>query len=240
MLIFAADVCHCQCINLCPCVLCSSCVISHTSVSHCDHSTAITAISTMSISCGCVLRTFHTGSMLDTFTADAQHFLLCAYMVPLRPAVMCLKQFCSVTSFSYITQSHHNVPAYCKRSYSLLSVSCLFTVGVPLLSAQPTHQSRWGCTTHSVPCVKWSILHCHSPSYDSHSLRYKPTPSSEGLGFDSACPPGFRTQLHVTTSLSTGGGPVSYVQLSGGVSRWFTPLACGPGSPELSKSDSDG
>ena len=65
------------------------------------------------------------------------------------------------------------------------------------------------------------------------------TPSSDGLGFDSACPPGFRTQLHVTTSLSTGGGPVSYAQLSEGVSRWFTPLACGPGSPESSKSESD-
>ena len=25
----------------------------------------------------------------------------------------------------------------------------------------------------------------------------------------------------------------------GGVSRWFTPLACGPGSPELSKSYMD-
>ena len=29
-------------------------------------------------------------------------------------------------------------------------------------------------------------------------------------------PPGFRTELHVTTLLSTGGGPVSYVQLSPG------------------------
>ena len=42
------------------------------------------------------------------------------------------------------------------------------------------------------------------------------TPSYEGLGFDSACPPGFRTQLHVTTLLSTGGGPVREVQLSEG------------------------
>ena len=42
------------------------------------------------------------------------------------------------------------------------------------------------------------------------------TLSPEGLGFDSACPPGFRTQLHVTTSLSTGGGPVSCMQLSEG------------------------
>ena len=32
---------------------------------------------------------------------------------------------------------------------------------------------------------------------------------------------------------------MSYMQLSEGVSRWFTPSACGPGSPELSKSDSD-
>ena len=31
---------------------------------------------------------------------------------------------------------------------------------------------------------------------------------------------------------------MSYVQLRG-VSRWFTPLACGPGSPELSKSYMD-
>ena len=29
------------------------------------------------------------------------------------------------------------------------------------------------------------------------------------------------------------------MQLSEGVSRWFTPLACGPGSPELSKSYMD-
>ena len=33
------------------------------------------------------------------------------------------------------------------------------------------------------------------------------TPSSEGLGFDCACPPGFRAQLHVPISLITGGGP---------------------------------
>ena len=32
---------------------------------------------------------------------------------------------------------------------------------------------------------------------------------------------------------------MSCVQLSEGVSRWFTPLACGPGSPELSKSNLD-
>ena len=34
---------------------------------------------------------------------------------------------------------------------------------------------------------------------------------------------------------------MSYLQLSegAGVSRWFTPLACGPGSPELSKSYMD-
>ena len=46
--------------------------------------------------------------------------------------------------------------------------------------------------------------------------RSKLTHSAEGLGIESACPPGFRTQLHVTTSLSTGGGPVSCVQLSEG------------------------
>ena len=50
------------------------------------------------------------------------------------------------------------------------------------------------------------------------------TPSSEGLGLDSACPPGFRTQLHVTTSLSTGGGPVSYMQLSEGGFQLVYPL----------------
>ena len=42
---------------------------------------------------------------------------------------------------------------------------------------------------------------------------YKLTPSCEDLGLDSACPPGFRTQLHVTTLLSTGGGPVRCVHL---------------------------
>jgi len=45
----------------------------------------------------------------------------------------------------------------------------------------------------------------------------KLTRSSEGFGVDSACPPGVRTQLLVTTSRSTGGGTVSYVQLSEGV-----------------------
>ena len=45
----------------------------------------------------------------------------------------------------------------------------------------------------------------------------KVTPSCEDLRFDSACPlvsGRFQTQLHMTTSLSTGGGPVTYVQLS--------------------------
>ena len=70
--------------------------------------------------------------------------------------------------------------------------------------------------------------------------RYKLTPASAGLGFDSACPPGFRTQLHVTTALSTGGGPVSYVHLSEESSRFqSTPPACDPGSPELSRSYAD-
>ena len=41
--------------------------------------------------------------------------------------------------------------------------------------------------------------------------------SSGGLGLDFVCPPGFRIQLHVTTSHSTG-SPVNYVQLSEG---WF-------------------
>ena len=41
---------------------------------------------------------------------------------------------------------------------------------------------------------------------------------------DSACPPGFRTQLHEATSLSTGGGPVSCVQLSEGGFRVVYPL----------------
>ena len=56
---------------------------------------------------------------------------------------------------------------------------------------------------------------------------------SEGLGLDSARPPGLRTQLHViiTTSLCA---PVLCVACSclRGISRRFTPLACGPGSSE--------
>ena len=39
-------------------------------------------------------------------------------------------------------------------------------------------------------------------------------PSSEGLGFNSTRPPGFQTESHVTTSLSTGGGPVSGTRVS--------------------------
>ena len=53
-------------------------------------------------------------------------------------------------------------------------------------------------------------------------------PSSEGPGFVYACPPGFGTQMRVTTVPSTGGGRVSCVQSMRGVSRWFTPLACDP------------
>ena len=52
----------------------------------------------------------------------------------------------------------------------------------------------------------------------------KLTPSSGGVGIDSACPPGFRTQLHVNTPLSTGGGPVSCVQLSEGGFQVVYPL----------------
>ena len=44
------------------------------------------------------------------------------------------------------------------------------------------------------------------------------------FGFDYACPPGFPTQLHVTTTLSTGGGPVSSVQLSEGGFQVVYPL----------------
>ena len=48
--------------------------------------------------------------------------------------------------------------------------------------------------------------------------------SLECPGFDSACAPGCRTQLHVTTSLRTGGGPVSYMQLSEGGFQVVYPL----------------
>ena len=44
------------------------------------------------------------------------------------------------------------------------------------------------------------------------------------LGLDSVCPPGFRTHLHVTTSHSTGGGPVRCVQWSGGSCQVVYPL----------------
>ena len=52
------------------------------------------------------------------------------------------------------------------------------------------------------------------------------TPFAKGLGSDSVCLPGIQTRLHVITSLRTGRGPVSCMQLSEGVSRWCTPLAC--------------
>ena len=61
------------------------------------------------------------------------------------------------------------------------------------------------------------------------------TPSSEGAGFDSACAPGFRTQVHVTTSLSTGGGPVSCVQLPKGGVQVVCPLALWSRSPGVVK-----
>ena len=45
----------------------------------------------------------------------------------------------------------------------------------------------------------------------------KTDPVLEGLGYDSVRPPVFRTQLLVTASVRTGGGPVSYDQcLRGG------------------------
>lgn len=53
---------------------------------------------------------------------------------------------------------------------------------------------------------------------------------------DSICPPGLQLRLHVRTSLTTGGGPLSFVQLPRGVLRWFTRLACGSVYPQLSKS----
>lgn len=48
-------------------------------------------------------------------------------------------------------------------------------------------------------------------------------PARVGLGSDSVCPPGFPTQLHVITSLSTGGGRVSRGNLSEGVSGCAPP-----------------
>lgn len=49
-----------------------------------------------------------------------------------------------------------------------------------------------------------------------------------------SCPPGFRTQLHMTTSLNTGGGSASCVQLP-----WGGCQVVYPGAPELSKPGSD-
>ena len=80
-------------------------------------------------------------------------------------------------------------------------------------------------------------MHLHKVQWSEDVI--KADPFFGRSGFDSACPPGFRTQLHVTTSLSTRGGPVSYLQLSEGGLQVVYPLGCGPGSPELSKSDLD-
>ena len=67
------------------------------------------------------------------------------------------------------------------------------------------------------PCNCPVIANSLTYSWSSgRRTRSKLTPSTEGLGFDSACPPKFPTQLHVTSSLSTGGGPMNYVQLSEG------------------------
>ena len=66
--------------------------------------------------------------------------------------------------------------------------------------------------------------------------RQKLTPSCEGLGFDSAWPPPLSCACD---HLSSGGGPVRSSSSLCGVSRWFTPLACGPGSLELSTSYSN-
>ena len=69
----------------------------------------------------------------------------------------------------------------------------------------------------------WDLHHTWVQSSEN---KIKADPSLDSLGLDSACPPGFRTQLHVTTSLSTGGGPVSYVyvQLSEGDFQVVDPL----------------
>ena len=77
--------------------------------------------------------------------------------------------------------------------------------------------------------------HSHNDSVHLVGGREKLTPSSEGLGIDSAWPPGFRTQLHVTTSLSTGGGPVSFVQLSEGGFQVVYPLSLWPRSSGVVK-----
>ena len=79
---------------------------------------------------------------------------------------------------------------------------------------------------------------CCSPVVDSWwRLRQKGTLSPEGLGAYSSHPSGPQTQSHLTTSLSTERGPVRCVQSSGGGCQVVRPLACGPGYPELSRSE---
>ena len=83
----------------------------------------------------------------------------------------------------------------------------------------------------SLVCSKWAILvrnraTCWLPGLgQGQSGKHKADPFFRRSRVRFRVPPAFRTQLHVTTSLGTGGGPVSYVQLSEGVLHVVYPLS---------------
>ena len=92
-----------------------------------------------------------------------------------------------------------------------------------MLALRVSVTATWPPTHNRVCCAGGSFLGGAVPCRFRRVIRYSECHLSH-IGFDSACPPGFRTQLHVTTSLSTGGGPVSYVQLSEGGFQVVHPL----------------
>ena len=93
----------------------------------------------------------------------------------------------------------------------------------PKIVSNNLHLVALAGLVNSTPCRRRQVAGvCAAVQWSGDVIKL--TASSEGLGLDSACPPGFRTQLHVTTSLSTGGGPVSCVPLSEGGFQMVYPL----------------
>lgn len=83
-------------------------------------------------------------------------------------------------------------------------------------TALPTRRRRPGVArTHAYSMrLPRTYLHSAGPVVGG---RGKSLPSlREGFGFEFTCPVGLYTRLHVTSSIRTGGRPVSCVQLSEG------------------------
>ena len=109
---------------------------------------------------------------------------------------------CGLHASRKVAYSTAWLPRYSSAPFTILP-------GIVLLLGPHACRSILTCLCTRVQSISHMQLRSHVQWLASGRSTRQKTLSPDGHGFESVCAPGFLTQLHVITSLSTGGGPIN-------------------------------